>query len=343
MQPVSHNTVQLKKMNVELVKNTLKSIGVGTKASIARLTGLSVATCGTILNELLRTGEVTESDPEETSGGRPAKLYRFNADYGCVACLFIRTEGGIHSIAYAVANLIGEVAEEKTLFFDSIDEGTIYGLLDAVVEQHSSVKAIGIGIPGVVQGGSIGICDVAALAGKPLGPRLKERYGVEITIDNDMNLTVYGFYTGQNFEEQKTFAVVTFPKDHYPGAGFIVDGRILNGTTNFGGEVSYLPFGMSREEQLKLLRSGGDGFVPLVVKTLVSVIAILNPAAIALTGDLLRPDLLQMVSEETMKEIPKAHMPELFIQKDTRQEYVNGLISVTLESLTYSLQLVEKR
>lgn len=68
MLPTSHNTQQVKRINVELVKNTLRSIGVGTKASIANLTKLSVATCGTILNELLQTGEIIDLGPDESSG-----------------------------------------------------------------------------------------------------------------------------------------------------------------------------------------------------------------------------------------------------------------------------------
>lgn len=69
MLPTSHNTQQVKRINVELVKNTLRSMGVGTKASIANLTKLSVATCGTILNELLQTGEIIDLGPDESSGG----------------------------------------------------------------------------------------------------------------------------------------------------------------------------------------------------------------------------------------------------------------------------------
>lgn len=68
MLPTSHNTQQVKRINVELVKNTLRSMGVGTKASIANLTKLSVATCGTILNELLQTGEIIDLGPDESSG-----------------------------------------------------------------------------------------------------------------------------------------------------------------------------------------------------------------------------------------------------------------------------------
>lgn len=344
MLPTSHNTQQVKRINVELVKNTLRSMGVGTKASIANLTKLSVATCGTILNELLQTGEIIDLGPDESSGGRPASRYQFNADYASVLCLIIRTEGGIHSITHTHANLNGKMTDEQTLILDEINVTVVEGLIANLIETHHNVQAIGIGIPGVAHNGVIGICDVPDLAGQPLGPRLKEQYDdVEVVIGNDMNLTVYGLYNEQQFEEEKNFAVVTFPENHFPGAGFIIDGRPLTGNTQFGGEVSFLPFGVSREEQLRMLQTT-EGLQELVVQTLVSIIAIINPATIVVTGDTMDPAMQGGLTQGCLNHlIPQEHMPELIIQRDTRREYVTGLVAVTLESLTYRIQVVEKQ
>jgi hypothetical protein len=344
MLPTSHNTQQVKRINVEIVKNTLRSMGIGTKASIANLTKLSVATCGTILNELLQTGEIIDLGPDESSGGRPASLYQFNADYASVLCLIIRTEGGIHSITHTYANLNGEMADEQNLILDEINVTVVEELIAELIEQHHNVQAIGIGIPGVAYNGVIGICDVPELANQPLGVRLKEQYeDIEVVIGNDMNLTVYGLYNEQQFEQEKNFAVVTFPENHFPGAGFIIDGRPLTGNTQFGGEVSFLPFGVSREEQLRMLQTT-DGLQVLVVQTLVSIIAIINPAAIVVTGDTMDPAMREGLLQGCRDHhIPEEHMPELMIRRDTRREYVIGLVAVTLESLTYRIQVVEKQ
>lgn len=342
MQPVTHNTIQLKKMNVELVKNALKAQGIGTKASIASLTKLSVATCGTILNELVTVGEVIQMESDGASGGRPAKQYKYNADFGCVVCLLVKTEGGIHSISYSIVNLVGETVKETTLELQHIDVDAIDGLIEKLVSENGNIQAIGIGIPGVVHRGVVGVCDVPDLAGKPLGPYFEEKYDMSVTIENDMNMTVYGFYHLQNFEEEKTFAVVTFPKNHFPGAGFIVDGRILSGNTKFGGEVSFLPFGMTREEQLRQLHTD-EGFIRLAVHTLTSVIAIINPVTIAITGEVPRETQLDELYAGCMMNIPEEHMPQLFIQNDTHREYMKGMVTATLESLTYRLQVIEKR
>lgn len=339
----SHNTQLVKKINVELVKNILRTSGTGTKASIAQQTRLSVATCGTILNELVQTGEILELGWEESSGGRPARKYQFNADYSLMICMLVRSEGGVQSVTCALANLNGEVAEETVKRLEQITVTTLTDWLDQLIEDHPNVQAIGIGIPGVVQQDRIGICDVPELAGQPLGSLLKERYEeVAVIIENDMNLTVYGLYQKLCMDEDKPFAVLTFPRDHYPGAGFMVNGRLLNGNSFFSGEVSYLPYGISRAEQLQLLQGAGDPG-RLAVHALVSIIAIINPAAVVITGDNISPGMLDGLRAGCLEIIPPEHMPELIIRKDTRKEYMTGLITTTTESLTYRFQLVERK
>lgn len=343
MSQPSHNTQLVKKINVELVKSMLRTSGTGTKASIAEQTRLSVATCGTILNELVQTGEILELGWEESSGGRPARKYQFNADYSFMICMIVRSEGDVQSVSYALANLNGEVIEQTDKVLNQINVATLTDWLDQIIEAHPNVQAIGIGIPGVVQLDRIGICDVPELAGQPLGILLKERYEeVGIIIENDMNLTVYGLYQKLFPDEENPFAVMTFPKNHYPGAGFMVNGRLLNGSSFFSGEVSYLPYGISREEQLTLVQGAGD-LSTLAVHALVSIITIINPATIVLTGDNMSPVMLDDLRSGCQEIIPPEHMPELIIQNDTRQEYMTGLITTTMESLTYRFQLVERK
>ncbi|WP_082208485.1 ROK family protein [Paenibacillus dauci] len=342
MRPLSHSTQQVKKINIELVKNTLRTTGTGTKASIASLTRLSVATCGTILNELVQTGEILDLGPDESSGGRPASRYQFNADYASLIGLIIRTESGIHSITHARANLNGEILEQYTREYEVINIPVIEQLLDDLLARYHNVQAVGIGIPGVAHNGQIGICDVAELAGQPLVQILQQRYeGLQVIIQNDMNLTVYGLYHEQNYQEDSNFAVLTFPENHYAGAGFIIGGRLLSGNSFFSGEVSYLPFGISREEQLRQLHTS-EGVHALVVHTIVSIITIINPAALVITGSAIAPSMLEQIEQDCRKQIPPEHMPQLLVQQDTRREYLTGLITMTLESLTYHIQLIER-
>lgn len=332
MRPVTHNSVQVKKMNMELVRTVLKTQDTATKASVAKLTTLSVATCGTLLNELVARGEAVEMEAEEAGYGRPAKQYRYNPDFGCIACILVQTLDEAYLVSCSIVNLLGDTVMESAVPLKHADIGVVTGLLDDLLADRDNVYAIGVGIPGVVADGVIGVCDVPSLAGQNLGAVLEARYELPVIIENDMNMTVYGFYRLQNFNEDKTFAVVTFPENHFPGAGFIVDGRILSGNTKFGGELSFLPFGVTREEQLRLLHTE-EGFIRLAAHALISVTAIINPVTIAITGDLPQERQLALLREECLKIIPGEHMPELMIRRDTRTEYMQGLATATLESL----------
>lgn len=339
---VANNSIRVKKINRELIKQALKSMKEGTKSSIASATGLSVATCGNILNELLETGEVLETELEASNGGRPARRFIYNADFSYIVCLYAKIEDGLQSITYAVTNSVGERVDGGYLTYEYIDGATIDHLVGTLIQQFSNIKAVGIGIPGLVHRGVINICDIKTLIDAPLESLLREKYEVAVTIENDMNLTVYGFYKQQNYEEDKTIAVVTFLKNAFPGAGMMIDGRIHKGNTRFAGEVSFLPFGISREEQLSHL-SQTDTFIPLAAHTISSLTAVINPETIALTGEQVRQQDVPHIYQSCLKIIPEEHMPHLIVLDQPDDHYMNGLIAITLESLTYSLQLVEKR
>ena len=83
---------------------------------------------------------------------------------------------------------------------------------------------------------------------------MTNKFGKHVVIENDMNLIAYGFYQAGEYEESTSIAVVSFFKDNWPGSGIIVDGHIIHGNTNFAGEVSYLPFGCTHDEQKEILK-----------------------------------------------------------------------------------------
>ncbi|WP_370570236.1 ROK family protein [Paenibacillus sp. JCM 10914] len=339
---ITNNSIRVKKINQELIKQALKMMGHGTKSTIASATGLSVATCGNILNEFLETGEVIETELEEPSGGRPARRYVYNSNFSYIACLYASSEGGQHSLTYQVTNLIGETVDKGFQEVPLADAPAIDGIIESLIGKHPEIKALGIGIPGFVHQGVINVCDIAELLNIPLEAQLRAKYELEVTVDNDMNLTVYGFYKKQNYDEDKTIVVITFPKDNFPGSGMIIDGHIHRGTTQFAGEVSFLPYGISREEQLAQLHRQ-DTFVALAAKTIMSLITIVNPETIALTGELVSEEHIKGIRNQCKGVIPDEHMPHITLLNHPHEHYMNGLIAITLESLSYHLQLVEKR
>ncbi|GIP23541.1 ROK family protein [Paenibacillus sp. J22TS3] len=342
MSPITNNTMRVKQMNLELVRQALKSMKQGTKSMVAQATGLSVATCGNMLNELLDTGELFELDLEESSGGRPAKLYQYNVNFSYIACMMIQAGVEAHSLTYRVANLAGETISEGSLEAAQMNAGVIEKEVDRLLSLYPQIRAVGIGVPGAVYEGVINLCDIPELVNVPLMDHLHEKHNIGVLIENDMNSTVYGFYRKQEYDEEKSVAVATFVEGSFPGAGIMVDGHIHRGNTRFAGEISFLPFGMSREEQLRQLHNR-DTFPHLSAWAISSLIAVMNPETIALTGSLIQPPDVQMIRLECLKYIPEMHMPHLTLLEHPEEDYMYGLITMTLESLSYSLQLVEKR
>lgn len=342
MIPIVNNTTRVKQVNVELVKTALKALKGGTKVTLANVTGLSVATCGNILNELLERGEVIENDLEQSSGGRPARRFMYNANYSYIVCIFVSNEGRSQRAIYAVANLIGEIIEQQTVEVPIINYEVIDSLVEELIGRYENITALGIGVPGLVNKGFIVSCDMKELADIALAARLKEKYNVKVTVENDVNLIAYGFYQKQKYDEDKTIAVVIFPRDNCSGAGIMVDGHIVRGHTNFAGEVSYLPFDISRDEQIQQLNLA-ETVSSLMVKTIVSIIAVINPETIVITGNLVRLDMLEQFYNDCEAIIPHEHMPQILIEENMQGDYINGLISITLESLTCDVQLIEKR
>lgn len=327
------NTAQVRSHNIEIVKNTLKAMPHGTKNTISKITGLSVATCNTLLNELAQTGEILEvqNSLNVSTVGRPAKAYRFNEQYAYILCMYATTIGGRRKLHYGVMDLLGQVVKKDVLDKTLLDYQEIEELIEELIQEYPTVRAIGFGVPGIINRKmEVEACDIEALSGCPLRSRLNEHFGIDVVIDNDMNLIAYGFYQEESPEEDSAMALVSFFENVCAGCGIIVNGTIFHGSTNFAGEVSYLPFEMSHAEQVQTM-SSREGVLKLVSKTISSLTAVINPTQIILTGAPIKEDMLDEMIQLCEKYIPEQHMPKIRYSADIDHYYLQGLCALTLE------------
>jgi len=333
MKPIISNTAQVKNYNIKIIKNALKALPSGTKNTISKITGLSVATCNTILNELDASREILEVESEYSSVGRPAKAYRFNENYSYICCIYMIYENNEKILNYAVTNLLGNIIEEQSIIKETIDSIVIEKLIEILVLKYPNIEGIGIGIPGVVtKSNIIDFCDIEELSNCALAEQLTNKFGKYVVIENDMNLIAYGFYQAGEYEESTSIAVVSFFKDNLPGSGIIVDGHIIHGNTNFAGEVSYLPFGCTHEQQKEILKDR-KGIIKIVSNTICSLAAVINPQTIVIIGTILTDDILKEICDSVDEIIPKKHIPQILLEHNVNNYYLNGLSSMTLESL----------
>jgi hypothetical protein len=337
------NTAQVKRHNKLLVLNALKALPQGTKMNVATITGLSVATCNTILNEMTASGEIIEVGNEITGAygvGRPSSAYRFNENYSYICCIHLTYENKNKILSYAIVNLRGEVLKKNSIVANKIDYSVLERLIEEQTNRYENIKAIGIGIPGVAnRRHEIEQCDMKELEGCFLQDDLASRFSMNVVVENDMNLIAYGFYQNNEYPEATSIAAVSFYMDNLPGAGIIVDGKIIKGSTNFAGEVTCLPFGCTIEELAELLHSDVKK-IQIIVKTICSLAVIINPEAVVLTGGVLGASMLEDIYTECSKIISARHIPKLSFIESADEYYLFGLISLTLETIN---QVDERR
>jgi len=243
-----------------------------------------------------------------------------------------------YKLGYVVADGIGQVVMEETLELDKITSDIIVEFHEKIFQKFNNIKAIGIGIPGVIQNGTIAFCDIKELEGVNLGKLLSDKFDGTIIVENDMNFVSYGIYKKTNCKDD--IAAIYFPSHAYIGCGFVVNGRVLKGHTLFAGEISYIAdaYGIKREEQRIALRHKNQ-FREIVSKLMIAIITTINPAKVFMTGEFIEEEDVQEVIEWCAGIVDRGHIPAVEITRDITPRYIDGLIHTALDSLKYHFDI----
>lgn len=324
------STMDIKRMNVRKVIDSFLKLGQSTKAEISRDSGLSISTCSTIIGELLSNGDLIECGQVKTLG-RPSQTYSYNANRSLALCISIVANKKINSIKYALVNLEGTIIDSSTVEKEEITLEEFYSIIDKVSESNN-IDAIGIAIPGMVYKGVIDYCDVRSLEGIDLQKTLEKKYSTKVIVENEMHLKAYGYYKNHPELGNEIIAVLNLPEGHTCGASLIINGQVLEGKSNFAGEINYLPFAESRDDLIKKSADKAT-LIPLLSKIVVSLISIANPAHMVYVGMGFNEDIVNKLKESVDKTIPKQYQPKYYLQRDISEEYLDGIIMFTQETI----------
>lgn len=325
-------TFEIKRQNQQQIRDVLRSGKIYTKADIGRETGLSLATCGTILNEMLKENEILEVPLQRASGGRPAACYCYNKDYYRMIGIYADNGNACGHLGYVVYNALSEVIEEGREDVQEVNMEAMFRRLDLLMETYENVRGISIGIPGIVSEGKIKTCDIDTLELVELEEIIQERYQVYVSVGNDMNYIAYGAYDRQESREDMT--VIYLPQNHYAGCGSIVNGELLYGARQMAGEISYL------YQAEGILRPGSEGAAEsadFLAKIIIYLTAFLDPSKILLISH--DPDKVpwkEAVSK--CKEILGTdRMPEIEMSSEFYENYIHGLAALTIHEQRYKV------
>lgn len=330
----------LKMINMEKVKRCLKSGKPYTKISLASASGLSVATCGNILKELLGSGEVTETVKADSTGGRPSRQFVYNEDFSYVLALYVRKERSVESIYCNISNLFGKQVYENHTIHKLLTIDDINNAVSSTMDKYSNIKALSIGVPGVVNEGKTGFCDFISLNYLDIKTYFEDRYDIKTAVLNDVNSCALGYYSRYKPSENQNIAYIYYPDGGDPGAGIIINGNVVIGSSNFAGEVAYL----SHRTMCANPQRPADqaNFIEDVLRTILAVNCVINPQTIVLSGYQFNDSNISEIRKLSQSYIPKGHVPNIVVEPDIHDSYINGLTSLALDQLTYNYKLVEK-
>ncbi|MFD5101724.1 ROK family transcriptional regulator, partial [Streptomyces albidochromogenes] len=255
----------LRRINSAVVLHALRGADAPTLTDLTRVTGLSRPTVEGVVEGLMETGLVVEAPPEEGEArrqGRPARRFRFRAEAGHL----MGVEIGPHRIAALLSGLDGRVigAGSRTVSETaSADErldrvrAMVADVLRRAGVPRSSLRAVGVGAPGIVEAdGTVRLgTALPDWTGLPLGERLRRSFRCPVLVENDANAAaVAEHWKGAAVDSDDIVFVLAGLS---PGAGSLIGGRLHRGFGGAAGEIGALHL-LGREVTPEMLLSTTD-------------------------------------------------------------------------------------
>lgn len=314
------------------IRQFLLANGSATKVELSDKLGISFPTISKFTAQMEKDGELLSAGLDDSSGGRRAKRYTYNPEYTLGLAIFLeRTETN-----YIVFNCLGE---EKAVgkISSALKDDNVKLLIEYVellITQYPKISSISIGVPGSVDNGRIiYIPEYEYLHNFDLKGCLEHYFSIPVVIENDMNAAVLGY---QNQQEKKTniSLVYLYSGQNGPGAGIIVNGKIVRGSSHFAGEVSFVPQYNNRNfgEVFKKGKSfiSKEEELDATSRLIASFSAIINPDVIIFCDDEVSPMTINQLKKQSAKYIPPEHLPE-FRVSDWKKDYLYGLQRLSLD------------
>ena len=231
-----------------MVMEAIVHCGPISRASIAKQTGLSKQTISEIARQLEEDGWIRETGRTQGHVGRSAVTYEIVPDAACIATVDL---GGT-KVRAAIADLSCQVLAEVTEPTDARGGVHVISQIARLCREaaaHNNIpyerlRMAVVGVPGVPdqeRGRIVMSPNVTGFETLDVRAALAAELGVEIVLENDVNLAAIGEHWIGSVAGVDDLAYIAIGTGI--GAGLMVGGDLVRGFGNAAGELGFLPFG----------------------------------------------------------------------------------------------------
>lgn len=336
----SHPCEHIRYDNRRDIRNIIRPFEKIGKREISALTGLSIPTVSSLISELLDSGEVIIIPESVSTGGRPAELYALNPMFSVYLTLAIQNASLLVRCCDARGNMLFEREED---FLQTSGPEALLDRIAEVLTAYPGLRVVAISVPGAVLDGTIlYIPDYPNLAGICLQKIIEDKLNIRIILENDVNVFVFA-------ERERWESLVhLLHTGNGPGAGVLVGGTLVGGTSGYAGEVDFLPVrdeGGTIAFGTKLSKIAGINdpserkkeMIATLAQVLCAYICILNPSDAALSGFGLLDSDIPDLHDAIALLAPEERIMELHIVDETHELSMAGLEMLAVDYLTENL------
>ncbi|MCX7412606.1 MAG: ROK family transcriptional regulator [Planctomycetia bacterium] len=233
----------LRRINQRCILKVIQRSGASSRATLARMSGLTPPTVSKVVESLLMQGIVEEFEQDRPPLGRPHKLVKMATTSAVVLGVVI--DAG--SSCVTETGLDGQVTEEKTLRFRTPD--TYERLLDELEQRCRTLlsrtsakpRGVGISVPGLVSERlkQVVFCpNLHLLDHRNPALDLEKRLGIECLLMHELQALCLAERMYGVAGVLDNFAMLDVTQGL--GLGVVVGGMILTGNSGMAGEIGHI-------------------------------------------------------------------------------------------------------
>jgi glucokinase-like ROK family protein len=237
----------IKNVNKHTVLDLIRFTSGGiSRAELAQRMDLSRAAMTAIVNDLLDSKVIRETEARNAQNGRPPIILDINAGRGYVAGI----DMGATHLSIILADFGAQVIDEIETPFSVADgpekciqqaNGLLADLLKKNQLSISQIGALGIGVPGPIasEAGMVYAPPIMpGWSGYPIQSNLEETWGIPVSLNNDAELGALGEWAYGVGRGDNHLAYIKVGTGI--GSGLLMNGQIYRGATGSAGEIGHL-------------------------------------------------------------------------------------------------------